>query len=224
MKRVLILTALLVIAFCHQSLAQNCKKINFEETVDLHANLSPDQLAYKAMIPKTQTMHLELIFNNEMALLRTAPVKEKKKMGMMIKMDGGNFYMNLKDKLQYNTLSYGGEKFYTEIPFDELSTLKKTEGQKKILGYQCQAYTNHKGNMKVWVTKDLPAGLTPMDYTVVDGAILGIESEKYSYKATSIEDVSDCKDLKKPEGQKITVEQMEDLKDEMMSEMGKVVK
>lgn len=190
--------------------------ITYEQTVFVHKNLSPEQQAYKALLPETITKKINLYYNESNASLQI--IKEKQAKGIQIQMGSGsdNSWFDLKNKLVRNYFKVDGEVFYTENKIENLA-LHPTGKSKMILGHECKEYIND--DMHLWLCTDLPNNLTPLPPFYLPGCILAIENDKIAYQAVHISKELDKNSLIPREGTKVTEEQAADLKEEMLNEL-----
>jgi hypothetical protein len=226
MRRIII-TALAILFATSITFAQKQGTIVYENTMNIHKSLSPDQQALKAMIPETTTQNFQFIFNEKYGCFKNAPSDMPK--GMMIKMGSGDSktWFNFGEDVYRQYIDLDEELFHTEFPM-VASKAKPTGKSKTILDYTCEEYKSEDGKFSFWVARDFPKKVSPMPGIFFKGAVLAIDNDIMSYMAISISKDIDEKELKPVESQEITQEQFQDLQEEKMNEMkamnGKVIK
>ncbi|NOU58445.1 hypothetical protein [Marinifilum caeruleilacunae] len=227
MKRIIV-TALAILLSVAYTFAQKQGTILYENTINIHKNLSPEQQALKAMIPETTTQNFQFIFNEKFGCFKSAPSQKPK--GIMIQMGGGDSktWFNFEKNVFRKYIELDNELFHSETKIEKITDAKPTGKTKSILNYKCEEYKSEDGAYSFWVTKELPSYISPLAPMFLEGAILAIENDMLSYKAVSISEDFDEKELKAVQSEEITAEQFQDLQEEKLSEMkamrGKVIK
>ncbi len=223
----LTITLLLFVLAISAAHSQKQGTIVYENTINIHANLGPDQQAMKAMLPETTTQTYHFIFNEQFGCFKNVPAEMPE--GMMVQMPGNESktWFNFKEDVFRQCIEVDDELFHTEIPMN-IAEAKLTGKTKRILDYNCEEYKSEDGDFSFWVTKELPQKISPMPSLFFDGAILAIDNETISYEAVSLLTEVEEEELKPVESQEITQEQFMDLQEEKMNEMksmnGKVMK
>jgi GLPGLI family protein len=187
--------------------------IIYEQKINVHANLTGAQKAFKAMIPEFISSDLEMKFNDSKARIKELPKEQTG--GIMISTSSANMLVDKAAGKSYSFSDLGGSKYYTEENIDNETKLKPKKETKVIEGYTCKCVIleTEEMNFTIWYTEALPAGYSPMGYLPLNGMVLEIEGEKLSFLFKSIEEKTLSEtDLAKPEGyKKVTQEQLEDL-------------
>lgn len=171
---------------------KNSGKISYTLTMNLHANLKPEQMQYKDMIPETATQDLSLWFNGQHYKTFYNPVQKKEgddvEVDINIQSDNGDeLYVDLEQKKQW--VKKDGK--VKEEPMDIRKGESVATGvTKNILGYPCQQLilTNKKDSTVIWYTTALPlrAG-SPIGMFTGKGVVLEMQHKKMGFVATSIE-------------------------------------
>ena len=219
--KLIYLAAILMATIVVNATDQQKGKIVYEQTINIHKSLSPDQQALKAIVPEKITKNYELYFTPEKARLKEI---EQVSNTMMIRMGGdssGNIFFDLKDKKLNSFFSVDGEHFYTESEIEPISVASNGKS-KEILGYKCKAFVHDKKTF--WVTQQLPKYLSPLSPFHFNGTVLAIDSDKISYKANKIEKEINPEAFSTPEAQRVTKEQAEDLQEEAINSMKQKIK
>lgn len=171
---------------------KNSGKISYTLTMNLHANLKPEQMQYKDMIPETATQDLSLWFNGQHYKTFYNPVQKKEgddvEVNVNIQSDNGDeLYVDLEQKKQW--AKKDGKLKETPIDIRKGESVA-TGATKKILGYSCQQLilTNKKDSTIIWYTTSLPlkAG-SPIGMFTDKGVVLEMQHKKMGFVATSIE-------------------------------------
>ncbi|GEM_PF-4969837 len=193
----------------------------YEQKINVHKNLSEEQMALKHLIPEFMTNNIELHFNNGIA--RTKEGKKVDNGSIQVSSSVQDMFINYKTGITKSYTTLGDEKFYTEDRFKK-GSVKLINKTKKIGQYACKGaiIDSDKGDkMTIWYCKDLPKNLSPLGLLDVDGMVLQIEGESISYTFKSIKKgKADLSILKEPKGyRKVTPEQLADLSEEYYEEM-----
>jgi GLPGLI family protein len=208
-------------------LAQNKKEgvITYEEIVNIHASLAPDQQAYKAMLPETTTSTIRISFRDMLSRVESATdASETGKGNITFSMSGASthFIVDRTKKITQNLYVFNNKNYYTETALRD-TLIKPEAGQSKaILGYACkmaifkQKDGHTADSYEVWYTEQLGIQCCPIDGFPVKGAVLEIKAKKISFLARKIEiKPTDTSIYVIPAGsKKITREQAEDLQAE----------
>ena len=221
-----ILSILASLLISNSTIAQNSGAIDYTQTIYIHKNLKGKQLAMKALLPETLETELRLSFDGSQGRLKKVESK-KKKGAVQMSMSGAsvNSFIDFNNKKINSYHKLMGNDYYLEEDFVDQKALKMTSETKNILGYICTKaiMESDKDDMTLWIAKKLKVNASPMLPIVCShGAILEIESEKIGFKATKVtlekpskEDLSPIAGAKK-----ITKEQLQDLQEEQLEEMG----
>ncbi|WP_282013979.1 hypothetical protein [Marinifilum flexuosum] len=226
MKKVLFTTLAFILGI-YAVFAQKQGTIVYENTINIHKSLGPDQQALKAMIPETTSKNFQFIFSEKHGCLKE--LKSDSPKGVMIQMGGSknSTWFNFEKNVFRNYIDLDDELFHTETPIIT-SDAKPTGRSKNILGYKCDEYKSSDDEFSFWVAKDFPKKITPMPSLFFNGAVLAVDNDRLSFKAISFSKDIDEKELIPAESQEITAEQFQDLQEEKLSEMkamgGKVMK
>lgn len=213
---------LLALAFCItitwiQAYAQDKTqgKIHYELTYNIHANLKPDQMQYKDLIPATVVEQAELIYNGQRLKSFFVDAVEKEDEGVKTNIrvatdEGNERYIDIDSNKVWwidkaKTPQVLVEKSL-EVKKDD--RIQESEETRVILSYTCRKRVvkpKKDDALTIWYTTDLPlkAG-TPFGGFTGPGVILAMESKRVSFKATSIDFVPVAeKDVTPPGGMKI---------------------
>lgn len=203
--------------------------IYYEMKVNVHANLSKDQLIYKAMIPEFAKSKIAIYLKNDFFRVKNlGEIAEKGDSKVSINMQSSgsdDVLCDNKQQVYYSFLSSGKQIYYTENKYNSTKA-EFSKTSKKILGYNCfkVIQKGDKGEtMELWITQELNTSANPSEPSSLKGVVLEITSPKVSWKATKIElKPQDQKLFEMPAGaKKITEEQAEDLNEEAIDELKK---
>lgn len=98
----------------------------------------------------------------------------------------------------YDADTTSSTKFERVIPkINDLKGLIITDKYKEIMGYTCrQAFYKtdivqldgipNNDSIEIWFTEDLPANISPMPCSIINGAVLEVKAHRYHYTATGI--------------------------------------
>lgn len=214
--------------------AQNQDKsqgvISYDFTINLHANLSKEQQAYKAMIPEKTTQSVKLNFKNGNYRVEESEAEDKESGNISITISSNNDIKIVNKEKNYVSAIYkkGDKIYYTVNKVIQPKFTIDKESTKKILGYDCYkvVYTKGEDTYEIWVTTDLKLTADPLHAFDFGGTVLEINSKKINIKATKI-------DFKKQDdalfeidknAKKITNEQAEDLQEQSIKGTEKTMK
>lgn len=167
-------------------------KISYTLTMNLHANLKPEQMQYKDMIPETATQDLSLWFNGQHYKTFYNPIQKKEgddvEVNVNIQSDNGDeLYVDLDQKKQW---AKKDGKIKEEPIIARNGESITTSATKQILGYPCQQLIviNKKDSTIIWYTTALPlkAG-SPIGMFTDKGVVLEMQHKKMGFVATSVE-------------------------------------
>lgn len=171
---------------------KNSGKISYTLTMNLHANLKPEQMQYKDMIPETATQDLSLWFNGQHYKTFYNPTQKKEGDGADVSINiesdnGEELYVDLEQKKQW-------AKKNGKIKEESINVSKgesvATGVTKTILGYPCQQLIliNKKDSTIIWYTTALPLKTGgPIGMFTDKGVVLEMQHKKMGFVATSIE-------------------------------------
>ncbi|PWV55941.1 hypothetical protein [Chitinophaga sp. S165] len=185
-------------------------QIHYEIVYHVHASLKPDQMQYKDLIPESVIEKAELIYKGQRlkAYFNDEVKKEEDGVSSSIKVatdDGNERYVDLDKKTLWwvdktKNPAVLVEKAVFEQDKDSDKEVEHPD-TKKILDYNCRKLTfkSKDGMRTIWYTTELPlkAG-TPLGQFTDKGVILGLESKKMSFTATSIDFVPVAEDIITP--------------------------
>lgn len=199
-------------------------KVEYEVSINVHANLKPDQEAIKEMIPETITRTTELLFKDNYARLKDQGNESE---NMMQSSDGGNVvskviimgadgdadavtYIDMETKKTYRLCKIKDKKYLVSQgetePGKAPAAPVESGDTKKILGYTCyKIVTKDNGQTTtIWYTKDIPVLGSAVGMLTDQGLVLAMESKAMSFVAKSIKfekqsdsEVKPPKDLEK---------------------------
>lgn len=201
--------------------------IVYNQTINLHKNLSAEQQIYKAIIPETVTQQFQFIYNKKHGSYKSI-VSSKSNGNVSISMQGpsGDMWCDFSINRYRNYIEVDGTLFHCEKEIKMIAA-KPTGKKKKILGYVCNEYVAKGGKYHAWICDDLPKYITPMEPFFFNGAVLELKGENISYEAVDIFNQVDDIALKPIVSKAVTLEQYQDLKEEKRGELsalkGKVI-
>ena len=142
MKKLLLFCAL---ALPLLSLAQPAGKIIYQEKINLHRGLGPDQEEHKAMIPEWQTSKAVLLYDGEASLYKAVEEDESEinreeggaQVNIRIRRSSDIMYRNYPENKQVEVRDFMGKKFLIDTEM-EGREWKITPEQKSINGDVCQ--------------------------------------------------------------------------------------
>ncbi|HEY8958026.1 GLPGLI family protein, partial [Chitinophaga sp.] len=188
----IIFTLLFAVSINAAAQEKNSGKISYVLTINLHANLKPEQMQYKDMVPETATQDLSLWFNGQRYKTFYNPTQKKEGDGADVSINiqsdnGDELYVDLDQKKQWT-------KKEGKIKEEPINISKgesiATNATKQILGYPCQQLIliNKKDSTVIWYTTALPlkAG-GPIGMFTDKGVVLEMQHKKMGFVATSIE-------------------------------------
>ncbi|HVI46421.1 MAG TPA: hypothetical protein VM802_16215 [Chitinophaga sp.] len=215
----MIIPLLAAIGFNMVSQAQDKSQgiVKYDVTLFLHASLKPDQQQFKDMIPETAVNKETLYYNgNKTKVTLKDPDEIESEEGAHVKIKMGNdneeaVYTDGSTNESYVLKNEEGKKYLEKVSrkkndlgkpngdvkgiqdsvFVNAAMDKSSSRTKEILGYTCkERVIKGKGEkITLWVTTDLPFKGGPMHMYSPEGAVLGVESNKFKAIATSIDNV-----------------------------------
>ena len=224
-----------IVCLAGNVLAQNTKQtegvISYELKINLHANLTKEQQAYKAMIPEFSNQSVKLYFKNGNYRIEEIEQEQSQSGGVSIVMSSGGSQAKIvrNDRNYVYTLYKKGEKtYYTVEKIVKPTITIDKKSVKKILNYECYKvlYKSAGETYEIWVTDALKLTASPMDGLNFGGTVLEINSKNLTYKAKKIEFVSQKDNLfdVSSEDKKITKEQAEDLQEQNIKDFERKAK
>ena len=205
--------------------------ITYENTMNMHRRLGPEQEAMKSMIPEYRTAKQQLFYGAQESLYR--PLEEDEEYtasggGMRINMRVplNESYFNQEAGQKVLLTEFMGKKYIIEDSI-RISPWKFGTETKEIQGYTCkQAYYEDEAKklaVVAWYTDKLRPALGPESYNTLPGAVLAVDinNGERVIKAIKVEQ----RPLKKGEisrpskGQKISQQEYQAMVDEQMERM-----
>ncbi|MBF8963144.1 GLPGLI family protein [Pontibacter sp. FD36] len=206
--------------------------ITYENTMNMHRRLGPEQEAMKSMIPEYRTTKQQLFYNAQESLYKALEEDEDQ-----FTASGGGMRINMRVPLNESYYDQGtaqkvlltefmGKKYIIEDSI-RISPWKFGTETKEIQGYTCkQAYYEdeaRKTAVVAWYTDKLRPALGPESYNTLPGAVLAVDinNGERVIKAIKVEQ----RPLKKGEisrpvkGQKVTQQEYQAMVDEQMERM-----
>lgn len=200
MKKHTLLLAAIAATISAQAQNKDQGRIEYEFTINVHANLKPDQQQFKDMVPEKMVQQMELTFSGDRATMKTrqqdAAEQEQDGVKTKVVFSSGEsdapqitFFDTAAEK-KYDLLSKDGKEKLKSYPFKIIPVTKQGTRTKKILGYNCREVfvddAKSKKPITLWVTSELPFSWGPMGMSVSGGAVLAMESKGFSAMATSV--------------------------------------
>ena len=179
------LIALILVSSYFMSLtAQVEGTIQYQETVKIDIDIEGLPEAMKDMIPTSQSMSKELIFDKSNTVYKTKKgdspedinmESDDGKMTIKIMQDDSEeiLYISLKDRKVIHQQGIMGKSFIVESELEKYNWKLSTE-KIKYLDYECQKATIEEDGQFVvaWYTSQIPAQIGPSGYSGLPGAIL----------------------------------------------------
>lgn len=233
MKKVILLTGILVAIATVLCLAQTEGVISFEMKVNMHRNIPKENEEMKAMIPEFRTSQFELYFTASESLYK--PVEEDDDQEIN---DGNGMQIRMRMPTSETYVSPSDEKILELREFLDkkylISDTLKAKGwkigteTKTILGFECKKATRtdeeRKQTMVAWFTAKLRPSLGPDRFCSLPGAVLevNINDGERTLIAKKIESRSLKKnELKIPTGGVVmSGSEFRKMVDEQMKKMG----
>ena len=230
MKKLLLFIAMVLplLAF-----AQPAGRIVYQEKVNLHRGLGPDQEEQKALIPEWQTSRAVLLYDGQASLYKAMEEDESEinreeggaQINIRIRRGSDSMYRNYPENKQVEVRDFMGKKFLidTEMKGREW---KITTEQKSINGDVCQkaVFTDEEGaEVVAWFAPSIPAPIGPGEFYGLPGAILmvDVDNGRRLYEAIQVDLMGEAPEIEAPtEGKKIDKAEYDKMVEERMREMG----
>ncbi|WP_299991605.1 GLPGLI family protein [uncultured Pontibacter sp.] len=206
--------------------------ITYENTMNMHRRLGPEQEAMKSMIPEYRTTKQQLFYNTQESLYKALEEDEDQ-----FTASGGGMRINMRVPLNESYYDQGtaqkvfltefmGKKYIIEDSI-RISPWKFGTETKEIQGYTCkQAYYEDEARklaVVAWYTDKLRPALGPESYNTLPGAVLAVDinNGERVIKAIKVEQRSLKKgEISRPgKGQKVTQQEYQAMVDEQMERM-----
>lgn len=208
-------------------------EIIYETKVDLHRNIPDEMAGMKDRIPPYRTSKDILVFTKEEAIFKQykdpndveqAPTPGRGGFRFRNRNNQNELYRNLSDGTSVNSQEFFGKKFLIN---GTTSNLKwKMTGQTKQVGdYFCQKaiYQDTTQEIVVWFSPMIPVTAGPDNYGGLPGMILYVNINDGERIITALEinqkEISAGTIEQPTEGEVITMEDFEKLREEKMAEM-----
>lgn len=196
-------------------------QIIYKQKVNIHASLSKEQAAMKAMIPEFLESEVLVLFKDKKSKI-TAKESNSSSGDVQISISNGgsaDAYIDFEKNLYYRTISLEGDQFHTQMSIAKANT-KPLKFTKKICGYNCKSanFILDDEMYAIYYTTELEGNFSPMPGVFAEGVILAIVSKKLTYIATEVSFKEiDNQAVTIPESsEKITEEQFLDLQEEQV--------
>lgn len=230
MKKLLLFIAL---ALPLLALTQPAGRIVYQEKVNLHRGLGPDQEEHKAMIPEWQTAKAVLLYDGQASLYKAVEEDESEinreeggtQVNIRIQRGSNALYRNYPDNRQVEVRDFMGKKFLIDTEM-EAREWKITAEQKAINGDVCQkaTFTNDEGaEVAAWFAPSIPTPIGPGEFYGLPGAILmvDVDNGRRLYEAIQVGLQGEAPVIEVPnEGKKIDKADYDKMVEERMREMG----
>lgn len=190
-------------------------QIHYELTYNIHANLKPDQMQYKDLIPATVVEKAELIYNGQRLKSFFVDAVEKDDDGVKTNIrvateEGNERYIDIDSGKVWWIDKAKTPQVLVEKPLEvkKEDKIQESAETRIILNYTCKkrvVKAKKDDTLIIWYTTELPlkAG-TPFGGFTGTGVVLAMESKRVSFKATSIDFVPVAeKDVTPPSSLKI---------------------
>jgi len=233
MRKISILTPLLILFLNPIAWSQSQGVVYYDEIINIHANLSADQQAFKSVIPEFQTQKKELYFNGKLTKLKNGE-KAGSTGGVQIFI-GNSASETIFDYEKTETIQLAeiqGKKFLVRESMITDKNVEYIDGTKEILGYICKKAllqgTTINGNGEethftytVWYTDTDGLKGSPIPTINVPGLVLSMESDLFEFKATAMKLQPVASSIFEiPENYKeISSGQLADLREEVIEEL-----
>ncbi|MCB9292320.1 MAG: GLPGLI family protein [Lewinellaceae bacterium] len=230
MKKLLLFIAL---ALPLLALTQPAGRIVYQEKINLHRGLGPDQEEHKAMIPEWQTSKAVLLYDGEASLYKGVEEDESEinreeggaQINIRIQRGSNALYRHYPGNRQVEVRDFMGKKFLIDTEM-ESREWKIMPEQKSIGGDVCQkaTFTNEEGvEVAAWFAPSIPAPIGPGEFCGLPGAILmvDVDNGRRLYQALTVDLNGEAPEIEVPEeGKKISKEEYDKMVEERMREMG----
>lgn len=233
MKQVLLVIALLLANF--YKYLDNEGVILYEQKVNMHRRLPPDDQEARKFIPEFQTSKVQLLFKGMQSLFKNVEEEDEDEgfgddnggIHIQIRRPETIIFRDFSEKKSIEQREFMDKKYL--IDGEIAQTPWKFTGEKKeILGYSCMGatFTDSTQNRKVvaWFTDAISCPSGPEVYGTLPGMILqlDINDGEVVYNALKIEGKKvDAKEFKAPtSGKKMTSSEYKTMVDEQLKKMG----
>lgn len=217
----------------------NQGEILYQEKVNVHKSLPPEMEHRKADIPEFRTIEKVLYFNPEETYYTRLP-KEKRKNEEEFRESGrrrgrgmrggrggeGKLYTDVKGQQSIESVEFFGKKFLIDGSTKKY-TWKITGEQKQVGSYLCQKaeYQDSTEHIIAWFTPMIPLSAGPSKYNGLPGLILHVDINDGDQQITAqnieLKVIEEALIVKPTEGDQISREDFDKLRDEKMEEMKK---
>lgn len=221
MKILNIILVMLVLGSTSHAQSKNEGVITYNMEINLHKQLSPEQEAFKAMVPEFMSQIVEVSYDPNGYIINTKPSSNDD--NIQFQMGTGEHHTIVIDnqrQVYYNFISIDDNAYYTESTIEYPALSFDKANTETILGYTCYKATYNMGGKltTLWYTKDLGLSISPELPQLKGGTVLKLITEEASYLATNIEFKDQPNNLIEQHisGKKITQDQFDDLQDELM--------
>ena len=230
-------TLLLIFCFPILLMAQNKEgKVFYKETIQLNINVEGLSAEMMKMMPKSQSSHQVLYFNDKESVYKNADEQENEgfqtgseESGTMVQVKfavpDNRFYKNLAEQKIINQKEFFSRKFLINSKLEN-KKWKFTGQQKKVLGYLCQQATttiNDTVLVKAWFTPQIPVANGPQEFGGLPGLILelNINDGERTIVAEKVllEKLEKGTIVAPKKGKKMTQEAFEKMQEEKLKEM-----
>jgi len=215
--------------------AQTEGKIDYTETIKIDIEIEGMDESMMAMIPKSQSINKELLFNASESLYRnqTGETLEDTEM----ESDDGSFkivimhddtedlfYCERLKKMQTHQRGIMGKSFVVESPLVK-NKWKITSEKVKYLGYECSkaVIETEEKFIVAWFTSELPLQIGPANHYGLPGVVLmvNVDDGQLEIKATKVDlGPLEKNAIEKPnDGKKVTEEEFEKIREEKENEL-----
>lgn len=215
--------------------------ISYDQKINLHKRIPPENEDMKKMMPEFQTTRHELLFKENESLYRPLDEEEDTPLsgpgggGMIMRFRRPEIiiYRNHDTEYQLAQRSFFEKKYLVEDTL-KISPWKLTSEIKEILGHPCMKATLETETKRdtqwvrtraiAWFTQDIFSPFGPETYGGLPGMILllDVNEGEMVYTATRIDPSADLADLKPPvKGEKISGAAFRAMMEERMKEFQK---
>jgi len=207
----------------------------YEQTIDLHRNLTGERERFKNFVPKSSSTQFELKFNGAASMFKAFVDEENDPgpgsgRGRRFRFFGagaeGDMYRNFTEKRFVSSREFEGKKYLIKGEIEQ-TPWKITGKSREIAGLPCmQAIyddTLEQKQLTAWFTPAIPVPAGPSTYGQLPGLIiaLDINDGEIVFRPIKIEkDVPKEKDLNEPrKGKEISNEEFKTMLETRMKEM-----
>ncbi|HKK73846.1 MAG TPA: GLPGLI family protein [Saprospiraceae bacterium] len=212
---------------------QNQGTIVYEQTIDVHRQLTGERERFKQWAPKTITNKYQLKFTEEESMFSTYYNEEEdpgpgrgRRWGSFFGGSAGDMYRNFEQMRFVNSREFEGKRYLIKGDIEQ-TPWKVTGVTRDIGGYPCmQAIyddTLEQRALTAWFTPSIPVSAGPGIYGQLPGLIMALDinnGETVFRPVTISFEVPEEKDLEEPKrGKDITNEEFEKMQRERIEEM-----